>query len=190
MIPYGMLWSEVTASSLVGIGLHDPKKAEIYEEGYGEADISAVSIHTGIHHAKAKEGFTCVLHSHVPYATALTCIEGQKLEMVHQNSTRFLGELCYDSGYDGVALCLDEGERLGKLLDKKTVMMMGNHGVLVIGKTAAEAFDNMYYLERAAQVQVSSLSVVFVWIWNKKHSHGIRLISTVTELYWKGLILT
>ena len=55
-----------------------------------------------------------------------------------------------------MALCLDEGARLANILDDKTVMMMGNHGVLVIGRTVSEAFDQMYYLERAAKVQVSS----------------------------------
>ena len=159
MIPHGLLWPEVTASSLVGISLQDPKNAEICEEGYGKPDISAVSIHSGIHHAKGNDGYTCVLHSHALHATALTCIEGQQLEMLHQNSTRFLREVCYDYEYDGVATCLDEGARLGRLMHDKTVMMMGNHGVLVIGKTASEAFDQLYYLERAAEVQVSLLLV-------------------------------
>jgi len=158
MIPYGLLWLEVTASSLVGISLKDPGNPEIYEEGYGQPDISSVSIHTGIHHAKGKDGFSCILHSHVPYATSLTCIEGQKLEMTHQNSARFLGEVCYDNDYDGIATSLEEGERLGKVLEDKTVMMMGHHGVLVIGRTPSEAFDQLYYLERAAKVQVLAMS--------------------------------
>lgn len=160
IVPYGLHWSEVTASSLVGMTLKDHRNPTIYEKGSGQPDISAVSIHSGIHVAKASDGITCVLHSHVPYATALTCIEGQKLEMVHQNSTRFLDEVCYDNDYDGMALCLDEGTRLGKLLHNKTVMMMGNHGVLVLGQSVAEAFDQMYYLERAAQVQVCLLGVL------------------------------
>ena len=87
-IPFGLYWAEVTASSLVGMSIKDPNNPVVHEEGFGNPDISAVSIHTGIHHAKAEAGINCVLHSHVPYASALTCIEGQKLEMVHQNSTR------------------------------------------------------------------------------------------------------
>ena len=158
IIPYGLHWREVTASQLLGISLNDPQHPEVTERyGFGDPDISAVSIHNGLHHSKAGTDITCVLHSHVPYATALTCIEGQKLEMLHQNSARFHEELCYDNAYDGFADCLDEGFRLGKLLGNRTVMMMGNHGVLVLGRTVSEAFDQMYYLERAAKVQVCNI---------------------------------
>ena len=158
MIPYGLHWREVTASKLLGISLNDPQNPEVTERySSAEPDISALSIHNGLHHSKAGTDITCVLHSHVPYATALTCIEGQKLEMLHQNSARFHGELCYDNEYDGFADCLDEGFRLGKQLGNRTVMMMGNHGVLVLGRSASEAFDQMYYLERAAKVQVCNM---------------------------------
>ncbi len=152
IVPYGLTWQEVTASSLVGVNLKDPKNPEILEEGCGQPDISALSIHNGIH--QARSDMTCVLHTHTPNVTALTCLKDPTLQMLHQNSTRFLGELCYDTEYDGTATCLEEGFRLGKILGKKTVMMMGNHGVLVLGKTVAEAFDQMFYLERAAEVQV------------------------------------
>ncbi|XP_065062010.1 putative aldolase class 2 protein PA3430 [Rhopilema esculentum] len=158
IIPYGLYWTEVTASSLIGVSLKEPKNPVVVEEGCGQPDISAMCIHNGIHQTRAESGITCVLHSHVPYATALTCIKDQKLEMTHQNSTRFYGEICYDNGYDGVATSLDEGFRLGKVLKDKTVMMMGNHGVLVLGRTVSEAVDHMYYLERAAQVQVLAMS--------------------------------
>lgn len=153
-IPYGLSWREVTATSLVGTSLEIATDPVVVEKGFGEPDISAISIHNGVH--QSRSDMSCLLHSHVPNVTALACLKDPTLLMCHQNSTRFLGELCYDHDYDGVATGLDEGFRLAKVFGKKTVMLMANHGVLVLGKTVAEAFDQLYYLERAAEVQVSN----------------------------------
>eukprot|EP00794_Sanderia_malayensis_P018999 gene18999-20911_t len=158
LIPYGMSWKEVTASSLVGICLNenDPSNPQIIEEGSCSADISALSIHNGVHHSRPD--MKCVMHTHTPNVTALTCLKDPTIQMLHQNSTRFHGEICYDTEYDGTATCLEEGFRLGKVLDKKTVMMMSNHGVMVLGKSVAEAFDRLFYLERVAELQILAMS--------------------------------
>ena len=151
LIDYGLHWSEVTASSLVGLSLKDPRNPKPVE-GKGEAELSATCIHNGIH--QVRPDIHCVLHAHPPYTTALTCLKDPTLQMLHQNSTRFYNDICYDTEYDGVASAVEEGFRLGKIIGNHNVMFMGNHGVLVLGKTAAEAFDHLYYLERAAMTQV------------------------------------
>lgn len=71
-----------------------------------------------------------------------------------QNSMRFLNKIAYDMQYDGFANVSDEGERLAKVLGDKDLLLMGQHGVLAVAKRACDAFDNLYYLERAAQIQV------------------------------------
>jgi ribulose-5-phosphate 4-epimerase/fuculose-1-phosphate aldolase len=83
--------------------------------------------------------------------------------MLDQNACRFHGRIAYDRHYDGMALTAAEGARVANLLAAgKSVLMMGNHGVLVIGATVAEAFDDLYYLERAARVQILALSTGLV----------------------------
>jgi ribulose-5-phosphate 4-epimerase/fuculose-1-phosphate aldolase len=89
------------------------------------------------------------MHTHMPYATALSVLEDTGLEPVDQNALRFYGDVAYDSGYAGLALARDEGERLASELGDKRVLFMSNHGVLVAGETIAEAFNDLYYLERA-----------------------------------------
>jgi ribulose-5-phosphate 4-epimerase/fuculose-1-phosphate aldolase len=79
--------------------------------------------------------------------------------MLDQNACRFHGRIAYDRHYDGMALKASEGARVaGLLAADKSVLMMGNHGVLVVGASVAEAFDDLYYLERAAKVQILALS--------------------------------
>lgn len=149
--PFGLHWSEMTASSLL---LVDAEGKIL--EGEGEVETTAFCIHSRIHlqHPRA----TCVLHTHMPYATALTAIEDGRLEPVNQNSLRFYGDVAYDDSYNGLAQDLAEGDRIADALGDKSVLFLANHGVIVIGRTIAEAFDSLYYLERACQVQVLAMS--------------------------------
>jgi ribulose-5-phosphate 4-epimerase/fuculose-1-phosphate aldolase len=95
----------------------------------------------------------------MPHTTALCCIKDFELLMLDQNACRFHGRIAYDRQYDGMALTASEGARVAGLLAAgKSVLMMGNHGVLVVGASVAEAFDDLYYLERAAKVQILALS--------------------------------
>ena len=80
------------------------------------------------------------------------------LELVHQNACRFLGQVAYDPTYAGLVLDAAEGDRLAAVMGSKRVLMCANHGVLVAGETVAAAFDELYYLERAAQIQVLAAS--------------------------------
>jgi ribulose-5-phosphate 4-epimerase/fuculose-1-phosphate aldolase len=100
----------------------------------------------------------CVLHTHMPYATSLTLVEGGRLEMVEQNALRFHEDIAYDDTYNGLVVDNAEGDRLARVLGDKRVMFLANHGVIVVGPTVAEAFDLMYYLERACRLQVLARS--------------------------------
>lgn len=128
-------------------------------EGEGELEITAFNIHSRIH--RAHSGATCILHTHMPYTTALSATASAKLEMCHQNALRFLGRVEYDDsegGYGGLALDASEGDRMAAAIGKADVLFLRSHGVVVVGPTVARAFDDLYYLERAAQLQVLAMS--------------------------------
>lgn len=149
---YGQHWSEITASSLIVV---DAEGRLI--EGDEAPEPSAFYIHSRLHgaipHAR------CVLHTHMPYATALTMVEDGRLEMAHQNALRFVGQVAYDDTYNGLALDKEEGDRMVAALGNKRILFLANHGVIVSGASVAEAFDDLYYLERACQTQVLAQSL-------------------------------
>jgi ribulose-5-phosphate 4-epimerase/fuculose-1-phosphate aldolase len=95
----------------------------------------------------------------MPYATALTLLENGRLEMVEQNALRFHDDIAYDDTYNGLVVDNAEGDRLARALGDKRVMFLANHGVIVVGPSVAEAFDLMYYLERACRLQVLARSM-------------------------------
>ncbi len=151
--PRGAHFSRVRASELL---LLDADAA-----GSGDADPLAdptawylhAHLHKHLPHAR------CVLHTHMPYTTALACLRDFEFLMLDQNACRFFGRIAYDRHYAGMALDDSEGERVAKLLgDDKSVLFLGNHGVMVVAPSVAEAFDELYYLEKAAQLQVLALS--------------------------------
>jgi ribulose-5-phosphate 4-epimerase/fuculose-1-phosphate aldolase len=144
---YGLHWSEVTASNLLVL---DAEGNVL--EGDGEAERTAFYIHSRIHLANPRA--VCVLHTHMPYATALTLTEPGRLEMVEQNALRFADDIAYDDTYNGLVVDAAEGDRLARMLGDKRVLFLANHGVIVVGPSVAEAHDLMYYLERACRLQV------------------------------------
>lgn len=149
---YGLHWSEVSASNLLAL---DAEGNVL--DGEGEFEKTAFYIHSRIHLANPRA--TCVLHTHMPYATALTLLEGGRLEMVEQNALRFHDDVAYDDVYNGLVVDDAEGDRLARVLGSKRVMFLANHGVIVVGPSVAEAFDAMYYLERACRLQVLARSM-------------------------------
>jgi ribulose-5-phosphate 4-epimerase/fuculose-1-phosphate aldolase len=92
----------------------------------------------------------------MPYATALSMLEDPRLHMAGQNAIGFHEDIAY-ADYRGLALNYGEGERLARALGEKSVLMLRNHGVLVTGHSAAQAFERLYFLERACQAQVLAL---------------------------------
>jgi len=147
----GLDWSMVTASSLLGLN-----RAGEVVEGEGEPEITGASIHIGLR--KHRPNARVIMHTHTPYATALSCLEDPTLLMVHQNSCRFLGRVAYDDGYAGFALEEEEGQRLGAVLEHKSVLMMGHHGTIIVADSVPIAFDELYYLERACMVQILAMA--------------------------------
>jgi ribulose-5-phosphate 4-epimerase/fuculose-1-phosphate aldolase len=148
---YGLHWSEVTASNLLALDAGGR-----ILEGEGEFEKTAFYIHSRIHLANPKAA--CVLHTHMPYATALTLLEDGRLEMVEQNALRFHDDIAYDDTYNGLVVDNAEGDRLARVLGDKRVLFLANLGVIVVGPTVAEAFDLLYYLERACRLQVLARS--------------------------------
>ncbi|NKC01567.1 MAG: hypothetical protein GKR90_24125 [Pseudomonadales bacterium] len=145
--PHGIHWSKLAPTDLLAV---EPSSVP------QSAELTALNIHGAIH--QAYDDARCVLHTHMPYATALTCLDQGRLKYVHQNSLRFWDDIAYDDIYNGLADTPDEGQRIATAMDRKRVLFLANHGVIVTGKTVAEAFDRLYYLERACEVQVLAMS--------------------------------
>ncbi|TAK82846.1 MAG: aldolase [Betaproteobacteria bacterium] len=148
---YGLHWSEVSASNLLLLDAHGNVL-----RGEGEFEKTAFYIHSRIHLANPRA--SCVLHTHMPYATALTLLENGRLEMVEQNALRFYEDIAYDDTYNGLVVDSAEGDRLARALAGKRALFLANHGVIVVGPSVAEAFDLLYYLERACRLQVLARS--------------------------------
>ena len=144
--PRGRHWSRMTSDSLLVIDEHGNTI-----DGAGEALRTGPTIHVSIH--QIHPNANVVLHTHMPYATALTAIKGGELRQVHQNSARFLNQCAYDRTFNGLAFDMNEGRRLAETMGEKRVLFMAHHGVVVVGPNVAEALDDLYYLERACETQ-------------------------------------
>lgn len=150
-IPFGTHWSEVNASCFMEVS-YDGKLLS----GSGEIEDTCYALHAPIH--RLLPDATAVFHTHMPFATALTRLEDPRFLPIGQTELSIDFRAAYDERYDGLAFDPEEGERAAKLLSGgKTVLMMANHGVLVIGRSVAEAYDRLYYVERAAQVQLYAM---------------------------------
>jgi ribulose-5-phosphate 4-epimerase/fuculose-1-phosphate aldolase len=149
--PQGLHWSEVTAGDVV---MSDAQGKVI--EGRHPVEPTAFFIHARIHIGKPSA--RVVLHTHMPYATALTTIQSGRLQMCTQNALRFHNRIAYNDDYNGLALDNSEGDRLCKAMGNADIAFLGNHGIIVSGPTMAMAFDELYFLERAAMVQVLAMS--------------------------------
>jgi ribulose-5-phosphate 4-epimerase/fuculose-1-phosphate aldolase len=148
--PQGLHWSEITPSDLVMV---DGVGSAV--EGRYPVEASAFFIHGRIHAGNARA--KVALHTHMPYATALTSIRDGRIEMCTQNAFRYWNRIAYDEAYAGVALSAEEGDRMCHAMGDKAILFLRNHGVIVAGPTVAEAYDDLYYLERAAMVQVLAM---------------------------------
>jgi ribulose-5-phosphate 4-epimerase/fuculose-1-phosphate aldolase len=146
-------FSQITASELLLLDAHDPSTLQ----KPNAPDPTAWYLHAGLHanvpHAR------CVMHLHCKYATALGCLADSTLYPIDINAARFFGRVAIDAQFSGMALSSDEAARQAKLLvDGKSVLLMANHGVLVVGATVAAAFDELYYFERAAEMLLTCYS--------------------------------
>ena len=152
MNPNQMHFSRVKASNLIVVDANDPTALE----GPDAPDPTAWGLHGGIHrHCKHAR---CVMHVHPPYATALAVLADSNLPPIDQNASMFFNRYVIDENYGGLAFA-EEGKRCAALLadPKKKVMIMGNHGILIIGDTVADTFNRMFYFERACQTYLLAL---------------------------------
>ena len=149
--PYGYAFRELTASKLLICDFHGNVIA-----GEGQPEATAFYIHARIHKAipRAKVAF----HTHMPHATALAMTEGDPLIFAGQTSLKFYGRTAVDRNYNGLALDEREGDRIAGAIGDADIVFMKHHGVMVLGPTIAEAWDDLYYLERACEVQCIALS--------------------------------
>jgi ribulose-5-phosphate 4-epimerase/fuculose-1-phosphate aldolase len=148
--PQGFHWSELTPADLMVVD----ENGQVLE-GTHKVEPTAFYIHSRVHLRKKK----VVLHTHMPFATALTIIQGGRLEIsANQNAMRFFGRTAYDEGYGGVALSDNEGDRIAGALSNAEILFMAHHGVIVCGDRMDYAFDDLYYLERSCMVQVLAQS--------------------------------
>lgn len=148
--PRGLLWSEVRAGDIVMIDAEGHRLA-----GRHDVEPTAMFIHAAIH----RRGKPCVLHTHMPYATALTLTAERALDPnLSQNAMRFYGRIGVDAHYNGLALDSSQGERIAAAMQGADIAFLGNHGVVVCGARIAHAYDDLYYLERACMAQVLAQS--------------------------------
>ena len=148
---FGQLWDEISASTLVKVTLEgdivdDPTGYGINQAGY--------TIHSAIHRALPE--VNCVMHTHTSAGIAVSAQEHGLLP-ISQHAMRLTGNVSYHD-YEGVAINPDEQQRLVRDLGECKTMILRNHGLLACGATVREAFDFMYYLERACQAQVAALA--------------------------------
>jgi ribulose-5-phosphate 4-epimerase/fuculose-1-phosphate aldolase len=149
-IPFGMHWSEVTASCFMEVSYEGEVLA-----GEGHVERSAYCIHAPIHRLNPKAA--AVFHTHMPYASALARLEDQSILPIGQTELGTILRTAYDDTYTGLAYDPAEGERLAGVMGDKTVLMMANHGVATVGDTVSAAYDRLYYVERVAQVQLFAM---------------------------------
>ena len=149
--PYGRAFAEVTASSLLICDFDGNVLA-----GDGAPEATAFYIHAELHrrlpHARA------AFHTHMPYATALSMTEGAPLVWAGQTALKFYGRTAVDENYNGLALDASEGARIAEAAGDAEIVFLKHHGVMTLAPTIAEAWDDLYYLERAAEAQVLAMS--------------------------------
>ena len=152
MNPRWIHFSRVRASDMLLLDADD----ETTMERPDAPDPSAWCIHGAIHaaHPEAR----CLLHVHSAYATAVACLADPTILPLEQNTARFFNRVTIDRHFGGIADNMEEGRRIASMLGDHKVMIMANHGVLVTGTTVAEAYDTLYYFERACRTLVLAYS--------------------------------
>lgn len=152
MNPNGRHFSRIKASELLMIDANDPETMS----GPDAPDPTAWGLHGAVH--RNVPWARCALHVHPKYSTALASLADSRLPAIDQNSAMFFNRVVVDAQYGGLAF-EEEAERVCSQFNdpKKKTMVMGNHGVMVVGATVAEAFNTLYYFERAAETYITAL---------------------------------
>jgi ribulose-5-phosphate 4-epimerase/fuculose-1-phosphate aldolase len=146
--PYGLMFDEITASSLVKVD----QDCKILDDTPFPVNPAGFTIHSAIHHVRDDVG--CVLHTHTRAGIAVSAQQCGVLP-ISQQSTFVLASLAYHD-YEGVALRDDEKPRLQADLGHKTFLVLRNHGLLTVGRTVADAFLSMYTFENCCRIQIDA----------------------------------
>ena len=187
--PYGVHWSEMRPEPRL---LIDGAGQVI--EGDGEVEATARFIHVAAHRANPRHA--AVLHTHMYYATALTMLQGARLEMAHQSACRFHDRVIYVEEFGGLADDEAEGESIASSARNDPhadIFFLAHHGVTVCGPTVAEAFTDLYYLERVAHQQViaQSTGLPLKLLSDAQVEHTARQMRQVTKVqateYFKAM---
>lgn len=152
MNPNGRHFSRIKASDLLLLDANDPDTLA----GENAPDPTAWGLHGAVH--RQVPWARCALHIHSKYATVLATLEDAFLPPIDQNTAMFYNRLVVDTQYGGLAF-EEEGARVCGLLNdpKRRTLVMGNHGVMVLGETVSEAWNTLYYFERAAETYILAL---------------------------------
>lgn len=152
MNPNQVHFSRIKASDLIVVDANDPETLS----GPNAPDPTAWGLHGGIH--RSVPHARCCMHVHSIYATVLASLADSRLPPIDQNCCTFYGRYVIDNNYGGLAF-EEEGKRCAALLKnpKDKVMIMGNHGIMIIGDTVAETFNRLYYFERACETYIRAL---------------------------------
>ncbi len=149
---YGLMFDEITASNLVRIDAHGKVIDDPLDLGYNEAGFV---IHGCMHEARPE--INCVIHTHTRAGVAVSAMKCGLLP-ISQHAMRVQQQCAYHD-YEGIALDMSERERMAASLGRKSkVMILRNHGLLTLGETVREAFELMYYLDCACQIQVDAMA--------------------------------
>ena len=148
----GVHFSRIKTSDLI---LVTPDNVLELKKDPNLVDSTALSIHNEIHNRVPNA--RCILHLHSKFATALSTLKDPTLYPVDQNSMKFYNRVSYYNNYGGMGFD-DEATRMCQSLGNNKSMLLANHGLLITGKTIAEAFNSLYYFERACETYLTSLS--------------------------------
>ena len=184
--PYGLMFDEITASSLVKVDMACNK---LHDTPF-PVNPAGFVIHSAVHEARPEAG--CVLHTHTRAGVAVSA-QKHGILPISQQSTFVLGSLAYHD-YEGVALRDDERPRLQADIGHKNFLMLRNHGLLTVGKTVADAFLNMYTFENTCRIQIDAQAGGELIHVNPKVLDGLaQVLKTVTagqgaNIAWPALI--
>ncbi|MEM5581660.1 class II aldolase/adducin family protein [Roseibium sp. AS2] len=149
--PYGYMWEEITASSLVKIDVDGNKVCDSPDR----VNPAGFTIHSAVHMARSDAAW--VMHTHTRAGVAVACLKDGLLPL-NQIALQFHGRVGYHD-YEGIALDLEERDRIVESLGSYPALILRNHGLLTVGQSAGQMFSNMFYLDRACEIQQSTLSM-------------------------------
>lgn len=149
--PFGMLFDEIRPADLVKVDM----EGRVLEPTLWAVNLAGFVIHSAIH--AARHDVVCAMHLHTPDGVAVSALE-EGLLPLSQTALLSFGDLAYHE-FEGIALRMDERERLIADLGDRNVMLLRNHGTLTLGATVADAFTSMYFLETACTIQVRALGM-------------------------------